>query len=198
VNLWQKKANATSVLNELINTQMREITGNIWQPNTWKNAESGESVKIEKGNPLWVCVTTNGNIKKSDGKAVMGAGIAKEARDRYKGVDRILAQKLSSRGNRINYLCNLPEFGDKARLLSFPTKNSWREISSLDLIEASARELLAQFKRASLQYQEQGMLAPIVVVPRPGCNNGKLDWLVVKATISPILRDSEFLIICKG
>jgi hypothetical protein len=42
----------------------------------------------------------------SDGKAVMGVGIAKEARDRYKGIDEIFAQKLSKRSNRVSYLCD--------------------------------------------------------------------------------------------
>jgi hypothetical protein len=81
---------------------MREITGNLWIINSWH--EQGKSIPVQKDAPLWLCVTTNGEIKKSDGKAVMGAGIAKEARDRYKGVDEILAQKLKTRGNRVSYL----------------------------------------------------------------------------------------------
>ena len=109
---------------------MREITGNIWKINSWKNV-NGESLPVQQDAPLWLCVTTNGEIKKSDGKAVMGAGIAREARDRYKGIDEILAQKLKARGNRVSYLLDLPELGSRVRLLSFPTKGRWKENSIL-------------------------------------------------------------------
>jgi hypothetical protein len=135
---------------------MQEITGNLWQLDSWKDVK-GEFIPVEKNAPLWLCVTTNGEVKKSDGKAVMGAGIAKEARDRYKGVDEILAKKLNDRGNQVSYLCDLPELGSKARLLSFPTKEKWRESSCLKLIETSAKELKAQFLRAASHYCSEGM-----------------------------------------
>lgn len=175
---------------------MREITGNLWKLDSWKDV-NGESIPVKKDAPLWLCVTTNGEIKKSDGKAVMGAGIAREARDRYKGVDKVLAQKLKARGNRVSYLRNLPELGSCVRLLSFPTKGKWKENSILWLIEESARELKAQFLRAASHYCSQGMNPPLVVVPRPGCNNGKLDWSDVKSVLAPIFDADEFLIISK-
>ncbi len=174
---------------------MNEITGDIWQPHTWKNLQTGKSIRVGKTVPLWICITTNGETTKQ-GKAVMGAGVAKQARDRYKDVDVLLGQKLFIRGNEVNYLCKLPEFGKKSRLLSFPTKNKWRENSSLDLIEASAKELLIQFNRALVKYRSERKPVPLVVIPRPGCDNGKLDWSVVKARIAPILEDKHFLIIC--
>ncbi len=162
------------------------------QINSWKDA-NGESIPVKQNTPLWLCVTTNGEIKKSDGKAVMGAGIAREARDRYKGVDQVLAQKL-----RVSYLRDLPELGAKARLLSFPTKHKWKENSSLTLIEESARELKAQFLRAKAHYCSEGMNPPLIVVPRPGCNNGKLNWFNVRNSIAPIFDADEFLRISKG
>ena len=46
-----------------------------------------------------ICVTTNGMIK-NDGLAVMGAGIAKEADNRYK-LARTFGQKLRETGNHV-------------------------------------------------------------------------------------------------
>jgi hypothetical protein len=79
----------------------------------------------------------------------------------------------------------------------FPTKGKWKENSILWLIEESARELKAQFLRAASHYCSQGMNPPLVVVPRPGCNNGKLDWSDVKSVLAPIFDADEFLIISK-
>jgi len=173
---------------------MLEIKGNLWEKDSWQDG-NGKPIQVENTAAVWICITTNGQIKK-DGKAVMGAGIAKDARDRYKGVDEVLAQKLKARGNRVSYLQNLPEFGPKGRLLSFPTKNNWKEASSLELIKESAKELSAQFVRAKAHYSSSRTKL-VVVIPRPGCNNGKLDWADVKEVIEPIFNTDEFLIISK-
>lgn len=172
---------------------MLEIKGNLWEKNSWQDG-NGKPIQVENSAAVWICITTNGQIKK-DGKAVMGAGIAKDARDRYKGVDEILAQKLKARGNRVSYLRDLPEFGPKGRLLSFPTKQKWKEASSLELIKESAKELSAQFARAKAHYSSRTKL--VVILPRPGCNNGKLNWENVKEILEPILDTDEFLIISK-
>ena len=48
---------------------MKEIKSDIWK------------VKAD-----WICVTTNGKIR-ADGRAVMGAGIAKDAKIRFPDID---------------------------------------------------------------------------------------------------------------
>lgn len=65
---------------------MFETTCDIWQPKTW-------NLELEPIETLWLCITTNGYIKKN-GCAVMGAGVAKQARDRFDGLDRLLGEKL--------------------------------------------------------------------------------------------------------
>lgn len=62
-----------------------------------------------------VCITTNG-IVKTNGEAVMGAGIAKEANIRY-NLARELGTKLRNGGNH----CYIIGRSDKA-VISFPTK----------------------------------------------------------------------------
>jgi hypothetical protein len=176
---------------------MLEIKGNLWEMDSWQDG-NGKLIQVERDTvAVWICITTNGEIKR-DGKAVMGAGIAKNARDRYKGVDAVLAEKLKARGNRVSYLQDAPEFGTKGRLLSFPTKDEWKKPSSLKLIEESARELKAQFLRAKAHYSSSKEIQKLlVVVPRPGCNNGKLNWADVRKVIEPIFDTDEFLIISK-
>ncbi len=85
-------------------------------------------------------VTTNGVITRS-GKLVMGAGIAKSARDRFPGLDQALGVAAKAAGSPYGLLIS-PRWPE-ARLGAFQTKNNWTEGSSPALIEFSARKLLA-------------------------------------------------------
>lgn len=120
-----------------------------------------------------VCVTTNGNIKK-DGNAVMGKGIALAFKMNFPGIDKVLASELEKFGNRINYLGMWNFQGNVVRVFSFPTKHNWWDKSDLDLIVKSAKEL--QVIANHYNYK--------ILLPRPGCNNGQLDWKDVKEAIS--------------
>lgn len=116
-------------------------------------------------------VTTNGIIR-NDGNAVMGAGIAKYCRDTFKGVDKILGQKLKDTGNHVYNLgwCHIPYENDRFGiflLYSFPTKDDWREDSKLELIRQSCREIMKAV--------DEDMLNNIYM-PCPGCSNGKLNY----------------------
>ena len=122
-----------------------------------------------------VVITTNG-IVKPDRRAVMGAGCAREARDRFPGIDLKLGYYLEQHGNRPFNL----GIWDGIRIVSFPTKHNWRDPSDPALIWESAYQLAMmadKFHWAS------------VVMPRPGCGNGQLSWPDVKAIIAPILDD---------
>ena len=87
-----------------------------------------------------VCVTTNGIIRK-DGTAVMGAGIAKTANQRFNLATK-LAEHLKKNGNTV---CDLGEYTFKTsrfHIVSFPTKQDWKDKSPLWLIERSAKQLI--------------------------------------------------------
>lgn len=121
------------------------------------------------------CVTTNGEIR-SDGKAVMGAGVAKYVRDKFEGIDTILAHQLRNNGNIVNTIWGNPH------IVSFPTKNKWRDKSCLVLIEDSLKSL--------------SLLDGVIVIPRPGCSNGGLDWeTCVKPLCEKYLVDDRFIIV---
>ena len=147
---------------------MLEITGDIW----------GQKCD-------WLCITTNGIIK-SNGHAVMGKGIALQAAQRFPNIDLLLAQSIKVRGNVVSALLKAP---DGRIIISFPTKNNWRSPSDIELIRKSANQLKKNFDKMAIK--------PIVLLPRPGCSNGQLEWAEVKEILTPILVDKEFLIINK-
>lgn len=120
----------------------------------------------------WICITTNG-IVKSDGTAVMGAGVALEAAHRYPDLPRQLAGYLNRFGNRVFI------FPDQ-KIITFPTKHHFRHPSDLELIRKSCGELMAVLDKYRIRK---------VLLPRPGCSNGQLKWEDVKAAIAPLLDD---------
>lgn len=129
-----------------------------------------------------VCVTTNGVIKK-DGNAVMGKGIAKEADERYE-LAGILAKYLKEHGNHV-YM--LKQSREGFWLLSFPTKNDWRNDSDINLITQSAHELVALCNNYNIKR---------CYITPPGCANGHLNWeYQVKPAIEKILDDRFTIVI---
>lgn len=152
---------------------MLEITGNIFDPDSWSYKPTTPEIAL--------CVTTNGVVK-ANGRAVMGAGMAKAFTLVYPQLPVVLGQKLAYWGNQVHYLLTV---NNTTHILSFPTKHHWRDSSDLSLILDSARTLakVADFK-----------LYCTFVVTRPGCGLGGLSWLVVRDAISPILPDNCWVI----
>lgn len=144
----------------------------------------------------WACITTNGEIRR-DGKAVMGRGIAEQAKTRWPGIDTVLANGIRKSGNVPNFLGYVdkhlrwaytwppPNESKQTLLWSFPTKHQWRDKSDLDLIIQSARALV----------QEAADFDDIeIALPRPGCSNGGLNWVYVHKYLARHL-DNRFTII---
>ncbi len=88
-------------------------------------------------------ITTNATIKRN-GALVMGRGIARQARDRFPGLDAAL-------GKRIKNVCvNQGQYGllvsprwPKARLGAFQVKRHYSQPASLELIRHSVTALCA-------------------------------------------------------
>lgn len=133
-----------------------------------------------------ICITTNGFVK-ADGRCVMGRGCAKTAKNTWLGVDKTLGDLISKHGNHVHGLL-LPDhdtdYGTPA-ILSFPVKHHWREEADLKLIKRSARELMAIIN---------GMRFKSVILPRPGCGNGRLKWRDVKSVLKKILDDRVIVV----
>ncbi|KAG4086783.1 hypothetical protein H8356DRAFT_1086906 [Neocallimastix lanati (nom. inval.)] len=137
--------------------------------------------KLGKGKNTCLCITTNGKVKKN-GLAVMGAGIALHANKRFK-LDEILGKKLQKFGNHV---FDLGIYGSGFHIASFPTKNHWRGKSSKKLIEQSAVELVELADKIGLTE---------VYLPKPGCQNGHLNWEDVLQIIEKQLDDRFTVII---
>ncbi len=144
------------------------------------NEVRGDIFDLMEGDYDAFCITTNGYVKKN-GACVMGAGIAKTCRDRFKGIDMRLGARITSYGNHV-YQLGRYEHG---RILSFPVKHKWYEKADLDLIERSCHELNRLIEKKG--YKK-------VLLPRPGCGNGKLKWEDVKKVIAPILSDKIYVV----
>jgi hypothetical protein len=114
-----------------------------------------------------ICITTNGNIK-ADGSAVMGRGIALQAKRLFPGIQHYLSDHLRRLGNRPGFIWNNP------CIVSFPTKDNWYDKSSLDLIEQSAF-YLSEMIRINRWTK--------VAITKPGCANGRLNWQDVEPII---------------
>lgn len=139
---------------------MKEIRGNIW------NTDCDV-----------IAITTNG-IVKNNGELVMGKGIALQAKQRYCLLPGILGDFVSNFGN-------IPEIVycgtglSRRTLVSLPTKNDWRDKSDIELIKNSLHIIDYIIHKDKT-----------IAIPRPGCDNGGLDWETeVKPVIEPLLDD---------
>lgn len=147
-----------------------------------------ENPMIEVQADLWslvpadaTVITTNGTIK-SNGACVMGRGCAKEARDRFPGIDKILGKAIAENGNAVN---PLGRFGDY-NIVAFPVKHNWSEEADINLIQQSVKELVLYADLFSMNS---------IILPRPGCGNGHLKWEDVRPLLAPL--DDRFIVVSK-
>lgn len=139
---------------------MLEATGNILSTEILSVADA-------------VCVTTNG-IVKSDGRLVMGAGVALAFANKWPELSRDLGGFVEDEGNIVNYV----EYLNCPMIISFPTKHHYREGSDIGLIKRSALQLMEIIEEFQLSR---------VYLPRPGTGLGKLSWETVRKAISSLL-----------
>ncbi|HBG06670.1 MAG: ADP-ribose-binding protein [Geobacteraceae bacterium GWC2_58_44] len=122
-----------------------------------------------------IAITTSGSVTRR-GKAVMGRGVASQAALRFPCLPERFGLLLQKAGNHVH------ELGEG--IVSFPVEESAWECPDLRLISRSAAELRELADR-------QGW--DTVVVPRPGCGGGGLDWREVR----PLLEehfDARFIV----
>ena len=163
---------------------MKEVYGDIW--------DLGQQLfETEGTGQTAICVTTNGYVRK-DGKAVMGRGVAKEAAERYPWLPVNLGFKLQFEGNQV-YRWGAdynPETGNSLWLVTFPVKPEygprgipgWKAKADINIIIQSILEL-----SPDVTYMNN---FENILLPRPGCGNGGLNWETeVKPIIEPLLDE---------
>ena len=145
---------------------MREIKGNLF------DRELGAVLVI----------TTNGVVK-TDGEAVMGAGVALEAKKRWPDLPARLGDCITRLGNKVFRFPYL-----KNTIITFPVKNHFKQKADLDLIEESCKKLA----EISTQYMLRDQS---IYLPKPGCGAGKLDWETQVKPICEKYFDDRFVIV---
>lgn len=149
---------------------MKEITGNIFD------------IPADA-----ICVTTNG-VLKGNKELVMGAGIALEFKKRFPGLPSDLGILVEKYGNHVflTYQHTAKGVVHPQAIISLPTKHDWKDRSDLTLIIQSCRELVQVVTEKKLQ---------TVLLTRPGCGLGGLNWeFAVKPLIKDILDDRFYIV----
>ena len=149
---------------------MKEIVADLWD--LW---EAG----------AWIVVPTNGSIKKN-GDAVMGAGVALQAKRRLPWLPGDIGTVIATYGNVVLVL-------GVDHIVTFPVKHDWKQGADLALIEASAKQLLHWFMDANLNYVER---PETVFLPWVGCGNGGLDTPDVLPVLKKYL-DHHFVVVTR-
>ena len=119
---------------------------------------------------------------------VMGAGLAKQFRDKYPemfkaysmacGEDKVKVGAVWPWSNYSLY----PKPESIKIIIGFPTKNHWRHPSRIEYIETGLLSLRKYLQRTEMDS---------VAVPALGCGLGGLDWNVVESKIAYYLGDLE-------
>ena len=122
-----------------------------------------------------LCLTTNGFVK-NNGECVMGAGIAKTAKQKFPKVPRILGDYIKKYGNRCFKIAKVND----THLVSFVVKHVWWDKADMDLIRKSCKEVTEMADKFGWEK---------ILLPRPGCGNGKLNWNDVKPVLADLLDD---------
>ena len=182
---------------------MQEIVGDLFK-----------SVKADA-----ICITTNGWTKR-DGSCVMGRGCADQAKKRWPGIEHTLGIHLE-RGNHLYLLTHvegrqivLPVLGRHFEvpyhIVSFPVKPvdcSWEDL--LPRFQATSTKTslgrhpgwMSQAK-PELIISSAKALSKVadtlswngIVIPRPGCGAGGLNWKNIKPLLEEILDDRFYII----
>ena len=120
-------------------------------------------------------ITTNSTLKKS-GALVMGRGIARQARDRFAGLDVALGREIAAVcGHLGHYHLLVSPRWPAAKLGAFQVKTHYARPASLSLIRQSAVALLAWCEEHP---------GAAVYVNYPGIGNGGL----APAQVLPLLK----------
>jgi hypothetical protein len=139
----------------------------------------------------WICIPTNGVVNK-DGLAVMGKGVAEQAKRLMPNLPNLLGRHLEEVGNVPAFLCRW----EGKSIYNFPTKNHWKDSSTIDLVADSAILLHKLWKESIYPNIPQWM--PRVLFPYVGCGCGQLSWAEVEILLNHILPEDHFMAIEQG
>jgi hypothetical protein len=126
----------------------------------------------------YVVVPVNECLNKSN-EAVMGKGVAYQAKKAYPMLPKELGERMIKYGSRVFLFMEY-------RIITFPTKADFDKDATLDIILRSAIQL-------SIMMDSVGVKK--VYIPTVGCGAGNLKWADVKKVISPIFSDDRYIVL---
>ena len=147
--------------------------------------ECNGDIRTEFLNEKWdaICCTIN-TCAGRDG-LVMGAGIALAFKQQYHWLPLIWGERITRWDLPKTYII-VTRLNDRPLYaVGFPTKRDWRFPSEINLIKRSAQ---------LLRFQIEAMDWRNVLLPRPGCANGGLQWENVKPMLDAIFDDRVTII----
>jgi hypothetical protein len=105
---------------------MIERQGDLWDIARW----------VHNDFQPWIVVPTNGQVG-FNGRAVMGAGVALQAAQKFPNLPKELGRLLKLRGNTVQRFSDLALSGGGLEgtffdLITLPTKQHWKDPSDLD------------------------------------------------------------------
>ncbi len=129
-----------------------------------------------------VCITTN-TCTKTNGEAVMGAGIALAFAKKFPDLPRRLGQLLIQ--TRHAPIVHLLRYEGTTALVALPTKMDWKQPSNLEFVLDRCKDLK--------ELANQMMWFKSIVLPPPGCGLGGIKWEQCCPILETIL-DNRFWI----
>lgn len=133
-----------------------------------------------------ICFTSNGFLKSNDA-LVMGAGVARQFKNRFPSIDFVAGKSLKKEGNICRIITSFV-FKHTLNIVAFPTKHDWRGPSDIELINKSAIELV---KLADKHNWKR------VALPAPGVGLGGLDFNTEVKPLLETILDDRFIITFK-
>jgi len=131
----------------------------------------------------WIVIPTNMAVNTKN-HAIMGAGLALQAKQRYPKIPRLYGANIIQSIDNGFCLFRLE------RLIMLPTKYRHSLNSDLSLIEEGVKTLLKVSRLSPLN------LAPQIALPQIGCGLGNLDWdSQVKPLVEKYLTDPRFVVV---
>lgn len=128
-----------------------------------------------------IVIATNWTTKQN-GDAVMGAGVAKQAAQRWRWLPTFLGDVIRHHQIAVHAIRS----EDGPHIVALPTKRDWRNPSDLALIGTMVQQLVW----FATEYGWQ-----TVALPRLGCGHGGLDWAVQVRPLLAEILDDRFIVV---
>lgn len=154
----------------------------------------------------FVVVPTN-TCTRADGTAVMGAGLAKQAAERFPQLPEaygfVLCEIDPLTGEEATpeewHNPELPWIYEPERLVLFPTKCEWRKGSMLKLIHQNLESFTQQWGSFNAEQMRAARKGPFVAWPMLGCGLGGLNWETeVRPLMERYLQCERFAVVLPG